>query len=143
MKWVHAGLFALGASLFVVLIERIGPTTLLADAQKLGWGVGILVLLEGVAELCRAFAWRLCFPPGERPALARLWGAHQAGAAINFITPTATLGGEVVRGGLVVGGALGARAVAAVTVDRVTSALSDTSIALLGLWVVLVGHQLP
>ena len=42
--------------------------------------------------------WALAFPRGERPVSAwRLFGARLAGDGVNYLTPSATVGGELLR----------------------------------------------
>jgi hypothetical protein len=114
----------------------IGPATLWHDALTLGWGAVLIISVASIEQLLHTLAWQGCFEPAERPSLMRLYGAHLAGGAINIVTPTATLGGELVRGGLLPG-TPGALAAATVTVDRLAYALADTTLGILGLLVLL------
>ena len=53
---ILAGLF--GISLLTYMINRIGMAKLLHDASKLGWGIGIVIALGGIAHLAKACSWR-------------------------------------------------------------------------------------
>ncbi len=141
MKRVHHLLLALGAACFAFLIWRIGPRTLWGDVVALGFGAVVIISVAAVEQLLHTIGWQRCFDRHERPGLWRLYGCHLAGGAINIVTPTATLGGELVRGGLL-GRIPGAAAAASVTVDRLAYALADTSLGALGLVVVLVAAPL-
>lgn len=134
MKSVHRLLLGLGAACLAFLVWEIGPRTLWHDTVTLGWGAALIISVASIEQLLHTLAWQRCFDPAERPRLMRLYGAHLAGGAINIVTPTATLGGELVRGGLLPG-VSGALAAATVTVDRLAYALADTSLGLLGLFV--------
>ena len=136
MKKIHSLLLGLGAICLAFLVWEIGPETLWHDTVKLGWGAAFIISVASIEQLLHTLAWQRCFEAAERPSLWRLYGAHLAGGAINIVTPTATLGGELVRGGLLPG-VPGALAAATVTVDRLAYALADTSLGLLGLLVLL------
>jgi hypothetical protein len=84
-----------------------------------------------------ALAWRRCFAPAFRPSRRRLLGAHLAGFTVNLVTPTATLGGEVVRAGLLPRSVPATEVAASVTSDRLAMAVADTAIGLLGFAVLI------
>ena len=85
-----------------------------------------------------ALAWRRCFAPAFRPSRLRLLGAHLAGFTVNLVTPTATLGGEVMRAGLLPRTVPATEIAASVTSDRLALAVADTAIGLVGFGVLLV-----
>src|SRR5271165_6572930 len=49
---------AFGTGLLAYLIWRIGPSTLVQDASRLGWGLALVIALGGVAHVVKAWAWR-------------------------------------------------------------------------------------
>jgi hypothetical protein len=137
VTWLHALLLLLGGGVFAWLIASVGLTSLWSDAAKLGWGVVVIVAIEGVADLLHTFAWQRCFHPRHRPGLLRLWWPHLAGAAINYVTPTATLGGEVVRGTLVPRAVPPAEVTSSLAVNKLTATLGDTIVAVVGVGLLL------
>lgn len=142
MKLLHAVAVALGAALFAALVVRVGPEKLWQDAAALGVGVVVIVAIEGVADLVHTLAWRRCFQPAHRPPLFRLWLPHLAGAAINFVTPTATLGGEVVRGTLLPRHVPGTEATASLAINRLSATISDVLLSLAGVALLLAAVPL-
>jgi uncharacterized protein (TIRG00374 family) len=138
MRWLHGSFLVLGAALFAVLIWSVGLETLWHDAARLGWALAVIVAVEGVSDILRTAAWQRCFRAERRPGVLRLWWPHLAGAAVNFVTPTATLGGEVVRGSLVPAEIPRTEAVASVVVNKLTLSLADTTVCLSGAAVVLL-----
>lgn len=90
-------LLAAGAALLAALVRRIGAAQLLADLRGFGWAFAGVVLLELVIDLCNTIAWRCTLPPEASVGFGRLFWVRQAGVAINQLTPTATVGGEVVK----------------------------------------------
>jgi hypothetical protein len=121
-----------GGAAFAWLVARSGPEALARDAAALGFGA---VLVTGVALLehaLHALAWGRCFGPAARPPARVLLGGYLAGNAVNLVTPTATLGGELVRAGLLPPGLARSEVVASLTADRLAMSLADTAIGLLG-----------
>lgn len=137
MRWLHAVLLVLGGALFAWLVSQVGVASLWDDAARLGWGVVVIVAIEGVGDLLHTFAWQRCFHPGHRPRLLRLWWPHLAGAAINYVTPTATLGGEVVRGTLAPRAVPPAEVTSSLAINKLTATLADTLVAIVGVGLLL------
>lgn len=90
--------FLAGVLLFVALLLRFDPATVLANVAIVGWGILPLVGREAVACVTNTAAWRLVFP-SPRPTLPfrHLVMARMSGDAVNYLTPTATIAGEFVR----------------------------------------------
>jgi hypothetical protein len=138
VKWLHAAFLVLGVALFAILLGSVGIETLWQDALRLGWGIVAIVAIEGVADVLRTAAWQRCFAPGHRPGVFALWWPNLAGAAVNYATPTATLGGEVVRGTLAPQGIPPAEITSSLAINRLTLSLADTSIAAAGATLILM-----
>jgi hypothetical protein len=116
----------------VLLVARSGTTALIRDLAALGFGVALVAALAVFEHGLHALAWRRCFAPPFRPSRWRLLGAHLAGFTVNLVTPTATIGGEVVRAGLLPRELPATEIAASVTSDRLSMAVADTAIGLLG-----------
>jgi hypothetical protein len=142
VKWFHTILLLLGAMLLAWLVHDIGPAKLWTDARSIGWGIVPIAMLSGIEHFLHMLAWRRCFRREPRPSRARLFGAHLAGNAISFLTPTATVGGEVARATLMPREMPKSIAVAAITIDRLTWSLADVVLAISGVTVILVRGSL-
>lgn len=137
VRWVQAALFVAGLFAFAWLLASAGLEPLWEQTRRLGWaGVAAIVAFGGLDQLFHALGWQRCFP-GPVPALRPLLAAHLAGNAVNLVTPTATVGGEFVRATLLPASAFRSDAVAALTVDRLTFAVSDALFSLCGVVVLL------
>ena len=145
MRWVHATLLVLGGALFAWLVAAAGLQTLWSEARLLGLGVVAIIAVEGLGDFLHTCAWQRCFTGPHRPARLRLWGPHLAGAAINFTTPTATLGGEVVRATLVPEEVAATEVAASLVINKLAASLADTAIAITGVGILLasapVSHE--
>ena len=101
MKTVERIALALGALLLVWLIHRIGPRTVLETVGRVGWGFLAVVALSGIIALLNTFAWRATMEKeSPRVSVPVLFGFLLAGDAVNALTPSAVVGGELVRIGL-------------------------------------------
>ena len=88
-----SGLAVLAGTIWVVGID-----ILVRDLRLIGWGLTAILLVESLSVVLNTGGWALAFPAGERTVSARrLLAARLAGDAINYLTPTATVGGELLR----------------------------------------------
>jgi len=98
MRIVERVFFVAGCLLFAWLLWHIGPATLLRDLRLVGWGFVIVFGQELLAILFNTLGWVLLLPPEHRKAsFGTLTGIRLAGDAVNYATPTATIGGEFVK----------------------------------------------
>lgn len=131
----------LGAAGLGLLAWRIDVGVVRTAAVQVGWGMALIVGQEIVAHLFNALAWRFAFAPGDARAfpLGELVRLRVAGDAVNYLTPTATLGGEVARAAMLRGGRdPGVRAVS-VIVAKSTQTLAQALFVTAGL--VLVASE--
>jgi phosphatidylglycerophosphate synthase/uncharacterized membrane protein YbhN (UPF0104 family) len=133
-----------GIILLVVLVRELGPSTVLANLTLVGWGIVPIVLQESVAYLANTLGWWAAFP-WPRPAIpfGQLLAARIAGDAVNYTTPTATLGGEFVRTRLLRGRAPTTSLVASVAVAKLSQTIGQISFVIIGLAIVIDETPLP
>lgn len=144
MKKFHVGSILLGILLLILLIWKIGLGALGRDLSQLGWGLVPFVLLEGVAALFYTLGWRCCLSPPHRSLpFFRLLGINLAGNSINYFTPTATLGGEVIKGTLLSMNHRGPEAATGVIIGKLSFALSQLLFVVLGSIFILWRIGLP
>jgi len=88
-----------GIALFVWLVYRIGPAALAADLRRVGARILLLVALGAVTFAFDTLGWRFGLPAGERDRVSfgPLFAMRIAGDAVNYVTPSAAVGGELVR----------------------------------------------
>ncbi len=98
MKKFHVILLLLGSGFLAFLVWKIGVRELWRELVLLGWGLVPFILFEFVAEAIHTIAWSHCLSgPLRRLSWLRLFQIRMAGYAINYLTPTAALGGEVTK----------------------------------------------
>lgn len=126
-----------GAAGFAFLVSQAGTATLVAGARALGLGSLVFVGLAGVEHLLHAWGWQRCFAPERAPGLRVLFEAYLGGYAFGLVTPTASVGGDVLRASLLPQGASVAECAASVTADRLACSVSDAGVGLVGVSLLL------
>lgn len=144
MRIFHTLLVALGLAFLAWLVAHIGPAQLWSEFTALGWGLIPLLLGEGVAEMVHTIGWRHCLSGSLRalpwPFLFRV---RMAGYAINYLTPTAAIGGEVTKAALLSAKGRGPEAVSGVLIGKVCFALAHLIFVLLGTVLIFWSTRLP
>ena len=144
MKFFRLLILVAGIPLFGFLIYRIGPNTLWREFTLLGWAMPLLILLEGAGNIFHTQGFRHCLSVSGRPlSFGRVFCVLMAGRSINYLTPTAGLGGELAKGLLLASDNTGARAASAVLLDKLSCALSQLALILFGFCLFLSGSAMP
>lgn len=92
-------LLPLGVVSLVILAWRVDVKLVRSALVQVGWGIVLVVGQETVAHLLNALGWRFAFTRDEAAAFpfGELFRLRVAGDAINYLTPSATVAGEVAR----------------------------------------------
>ncbi len=135
------GVFLLGGIVLLGwMIGQVGIRDLLTSFQAVGVWLIPFFLLEIIPDLLHTTGWAACFQEYPRPLrLWHLYGIRLVGSAINQVTPTATLGGEVVKVLLLEPVIPRAQATAAVVIDKASITLAQMGYLACGL-VYALGH---
>jgi hypothetical protein len=144
MKKFHAILLILGVALFFVLLRNVGASELWRELGLLGWGLVPLILGEGLAEMVHTVGWRYCLSgPLRSLPWTTLFRIRMAGYAINYLTPTAALGGEVTKGVLLARHCRRSEATSGILIGKLCFALAHLVFVALGALLVLSRLPLP
>lgn len=144
MRKLQTILLVLGIGFFIYLLARIGVRELGRELAGLGWGLVPLVLAEGMAEMIHTVGWRYCLTgPLRTISWLSLFHIRIAGYAINYLTPTAALGGEVTKTVLLASRHRGPEAATGVVVDKVCLALAHLLVVAIGAPLVLWQARMP
>ena len=140
MRRLQLLLLLLGVGLFVYVVNKAGVARILLGLRTVGWSFAAVFALELVIDFLHSEGWRWCLPGGVN-AISRFdtLVARTAGVAVNVLTPTATVGGEVVKGMLVRRWVPLADGFASVMVDKLTFALAQAIFLCAGTVAVLTG----
>lgn len=134
MKQILRPLFVLAGALVVAyLVVQIGPAAIWGAFRTLSWRLLlVLVFPTCLAVLADTLAWRFTFPEPPRP-FSRLIRVRLAGEAVNLVTPTAALGGDLLKAYLLRPGVALRDSLASVIADKTTSVVSQILLLLVGL----------
>jgi len=130
-------LVAAGVTLLVVLVRSIGLAEILTDLRHFGIGLVGVVAFELLLDGCNTLGWRATIAASLPIGFWRLFWVRQAGTAVNQLTPTASIGGEVVKAMLLRPRLAMSEAVASLVAAKGSFALAQASLVLLGLTAVL------
>ncbi len=134
----------LGIGLLGLLIHQIGYRELIHEMAQLGWGLVPLVLIEGVADIFHTVGWRYCLSgPHRKFSFIRLFRINLAGTSINYLTPTATVGGEIAKGVLLSQKEGGTEAASGVIIGKLSQALAQILLVSAGSILTLWGVKMP
>jgi len=112
-RLAELALVTAGLVLLVGLVRSAGSAALLADLRLVGWGILLIVTQEMLAVVANTLGWRAAFPaPRPVPRFGQLLAARIAGDAVDYVMPTATLGGKLIRAVAYPGAHAGARRLA-------------------------------
>jgi uncharacterized protein (TIRG00374 family) len=127
-------LYVMGAALLAALIIQIGPETLLSEIGLVGWGFLPVLGVEILTLSAAAVGWYYAITPNARRLRFRkLWAFRLIAEAINHLTPTATIGGEVVRARLAAPWMGGREAAASVTLAKLSETAAQVVVLGIGL----------
>ncbi len=144
MKRLNQGLLLLGLGFLAYLVWKVGADELWHQFGALGWGLIPIILCEGLANLAHTVGWRRCLHRTSPPVpLMRLFRMAMAGFAINYLTPSASMAGEVSRATLLAADQKGADAVSSVLLDKLMTAVAHLALAVLGSLFLLWRVRLP
>jgi len=144
MKRLNTVLLGLGLAFLACLVWKVGPGELWRQLSALGWGVLLLILAEGAANLAHTVGWQCCIHESqERVPIWRLFCMASAGYAINYLTPTASVGGDVSRAALLASTHKGTQAVSSVLLDKLMSAIAHLVLVVLGGIILCLRVSLP
>ena len=133
-----------GLLLLVFLVYQLGARDVLSNLRLVGWGIVPIVLQETLAYCANTFGWWAAFArPRPRIGFGQLLEARIAGDAVNYVTPTATLGGEFVRTRLLQGHVANTALMASVAVAKLSQTIGQIAFVIVGLGVILDDTPLP
>ena len=133
MRLVRLGLLLCGAALFLWLLASIGPGAVIQAFTDLSWRLLIIMVFPfGVTTLLDTLGWRYAFRR-DRVPFRSLLAARLAGEAFNLTTPTASVGGEAVKAGLVRPWAPLTEGLPSVIVAKTTIVIGQALVLMVGL----------
>jgi hypothetical protein len=134
---------AAGTALFIWLVYKFGPREIWSGFQKIGWGLGWILLLGGLRFAARARAWALCIEPPHKLHFVDAFNAVVCGDALGNVTPLGPLVGEPAKIACVRGRVDVAAALTALAMENVLYTLSVGAMIAAGTIAMLFSVDLP
>jgi hypothetical protein len=126
-----------GLALFVYVVQRTGVVKILDAVRRVGWGLTLILALQGARFVLRTECWRLCMPSGVHLPFRRAFSAFLAGDAIGSVTPLGLLASEPTKIFLTRHHLATRDSVASLAVENFVYAASVAAMVVVGLLVVL------
>ena len=97
MRRVETLIVLLALGFYAWFLHRFGWADVLHYVRVAGWGLVLTVALEAVARLANTLGWRVTIENCPRAlGFGELFAARIAGEAVDYVTPSAQLGGQFV-----------------------------------------------
>jgi hypothetical protein len=129
----------LGMALLVSLIRRTGTSTIIDQVKTVGWGLGLVIALGGIAHLTKTLAWRCTFLCDIRNvSFARTFGLRLVSEAIGSFGLPGQVLGETARVYLLGSTLPVANSISSVTLDRGIYIVTAASVSVSGILIALL-----
>ena len=132
-----------GAVLFAVALRQAGVADILQGIERVGWGLGVILLLAGLRFIIRAECWRRCMPASTRLSRLRAFGAFLSGDALGNVTPLGLLASEPAKVFLTRHHLATRESVASLVAENVIYAVSVVAMVGIGLVILMTLVPLP
>jgi hypothetical protein len=128
LRWL---ILALGVLLLGVVLYRTGLSQLWEDLVRQGWAIVPYLLLTGVENGFHSLSCRRCVSPEHRGALSwwRLFQFYHLAHAINLVTPTAEVGGDIARAMAMQRYVPGSESASSVVINKFTFSIARMMVA--------------
>lgn len=142
MFWVQLIVFLLGVGLLVYLVYKIGFQNLTETLRRIGWGILLIVALNGARHFLRAFCLYLAIPPLHRTFKFRhALAARLGGEAVSVVTFTGPFLGDATKAALLRRNIPLTRGGAAIVVDNILYYTSVSIVILSGVGLMSAGFS--
>ena len=97
MRRIETVLVVLAIVFYAWFVHRLGVASVLSYVRMVGWGLGLTITLETVSRIFNTLGWRVTVAEVPRElSFIRMFQARIAGEAVDYVTPSAQLGGQFV-----------------------------------------------
>ncbi|WP_428130237.1 lysylphosphatidylglycerol synthase domain-containing protein [Candidatus Binatus soli] len=97
MRRVETYFIVIAIAFYAWFLTHYGPGQVIGYVRMAGWGLALTISLEALARIANTLGWRVTiedYPPKLR--FIELFAARIGGEAIDYVTPSAQLGGQFV-----------------------------------------------
>src|SRR6204780_5384174 len=97
MRRVETFFIIIAIAFYAWFLTHYGPHQVIGYVRMAGWGLAVTISLEALSRIANTLGWRVTiedYPPSLR--FIELFAARIGGEAIDYVTPSAQLGGQFV-----------------------------------------------
>ena len=133
----------LGLGLLSYLVFRAGPGVVWKQAQEVGWGLGLIIILGGLSQLVRTWAWRQALRCDiKRLSWSRSFGVQLVSDACGQLGLAGKLLGEGIRVSLLGSAVPLTNGISSCAIDGGMHLLTAAVVAVLGISIALLHFPL-
>src|ERR1700733_5081747 len=96
MRRLETIIVVLAIGFYVWFLSHFGVREVLGYVRLAGWGLLLTVALETFARAANTLGWLITIGPYDALPFGQLFAARIAGEAVDYVTPSAQLGGQFV-----------------------------------------------
>ncbi|HEY6300684.1 MAG TPA: lysylphosphatidylglycerol synthase domain-containing protein [Candidatus Binatus sp.] len=97
MRRVETIFIVIAIAFYAWFLSHYGPRQVLGYVRMAGWGLALTISLEAIARIANTLGWRVTIEDyPSRLSFVELFGARIGGEAVDYVTPSAQLGGQFV-----------------------------------------------
>ena len=96
MRRLESIIVVLALAFYVWFLSHFGTREVFAYVRLAGWGLVLTISIETFARLANTLGWLVTIGPYNALPFRQLFFARIAGEAVDYVTPSAQLGGQVV-----------------------------------------------
>ena len=96
MRRLETIIVVLALGFYVWFLSHFGTREVFAYVRLAGWGLVLTISLETFARLANTLGWMVTIGPYRALPFSQLFFARIAGEAVDYVTPSAQLGGQFV-----------------------------------------------
>src|SRR5579862_3132359 len=96
MRRAETIIVILALGFYAWFLSHFGTREVFSYVRLAGWGLALTITLETLARLANTVGWMVTIGPHQAPPFTQLFAARIAGEAIDYVTPSAQLGGQLV-----------------------------------------------
>jgi hypothetical protein len=132
-------ILAVGFLTLAVLLWKFHPATVWGLFCRVGWGFAIILPMQLCDHLLNAVGWRYAFARADaaRVPFWQLVRVRVAGDGVNYLTPSATIAGEIIRPGMLERYLPAEARNSSVVVAKFAQSLGQACFAMVGLLVLI------
>jgi uncharacterized membrane protein YbhN (UPF0104 family) len=97
MRRVETIFIVIAIAFYAWFLSHYGPRQVLGYVRMAGWGLVLTISLEAIARIANTLGWRVTIEDyPSKLSFVELFGARIGGEAVDYVTPSAQLGGQFV-----------------------------------------------